>query len=154
MTSHKEYNIEIIRTIINKDRPRITRPPELFDLFKQFGSQATRESLFVIGLDGQNGLLGIDELYRGTATGTSVRISEIYHPLVHMNAVGFALVHNHPSQNVEPSDADLEFTRDVIKSAKIMDSEFLDHIIVSGDNFTSIRSLMPSVWDNEGISGE
>jgi DNA repair protein RadC len=138
--------IDIVRTDIGGDRNRVTTPPELYELFQTMAAGATKESLFVVAFDGQNGIIGIDEVYKGTATGTSVRIAELFHPLVHMNAVGFALVHNHPSTNIDPSDADLQLTAEVVTAAKMMDLEFLDHLIVGDKDYTSIRSKHTSLW--------
>jgi DNA repair protein RadC len=111
-------------------------------MFEEYGDKATKEALFVAAFDGQNGVIGINKLYEGTATGTSVRIAEIFQPLLVMNAVGFALVHNHPSTNTEPSNEDIKLTSEVLKAAALMDLTMLDHIIIGGageHKYTSIR---------------
>ncbi len=140
MSSYRNYIIDIVRTNIDGEPARVTSPSELAEMFRGFAGTQTRESLFVIAFNGQNGVIGIDKLYEGTATGTSVRINEIFHPLVHLNAVGFALAHNHPSLDVTASDADLALTKEVLKAAHVFDLTMLDHIILGENNHFSIRS--------------
>jgi DNA repair protein RadC len=141
-TTWRKYEIELVRTGDDGDRTRVVTPDDLAAMFEEYGDKATKEALFVAAFDGQNGVIGINKLYEGTATGTSVRIAEIFQPLLVMNAVGFALVHNHPSTNTEPSNEDIKLTSEVLKAAALMDLTMLDHIIIGGageHKYTSIR---------------
>jgi DNA repair protein RadC len=88
-------------------------------------------------------------VYSGTATGTSVRIAELFRYAMASGGVGIVLVHNHPSGDPEPSLEDLKLTREVLKAANIMDIEFLDHLVVADGGYTSIRSQNPSIWTDE-----
>jgi DNA repair protein RadC len=47
------------------------------------------------------------------------------------------LVHNHPSQNLTPSKADIDITHKTNNAAALLDIKVLDHIIVAGNNYTS-----------------
>jgi DNA repair protein RadC len=49
----------------------------------------------------------------------------------------FILVHNHPSGNRQPSDADLKITKKIKKAAEYMEINVLDHIILTDDSYTS-----------------
>jgi DNA repair protein RadC len=51
------------------------------------------------------------------------------------------LLHNHPSGESSPSDADLKVTRDLIRAGQLLKMELIDHVIVGHGNFTSLRSL-------------
>lgn len=152
-TNWRKYEVELVRTGDDGERIRVTTPDDLAQLFEEYADKATKEALFVVAFDGQNGVLGINQVYSGTATGTSVRIAEVLQPLLLLNAVGFALVHNHPSTNVSASDADLQLTKEMLHAASIMDLTMLDHIIVGGkgDNtYTSIRrDNLDMNWNNE-----
>ena len=130
----------MVRKNDDGERVRITTPGELAEMFNKFAEGATKEALFVVAFDGQNGLIGINQVYEGTATGTSVRIGEILQPALLMNAAGVAVVHNHPSTNCDPSEEDLKLTVELLAAAKTMDLVMLDHIVVGGsDRYTSIR---------------
>lgn len=152
-TQWRKYEVQLVRTGDDGDRLRVVTPDDLAQLFEDFAEKATKEALFVVAFDGQNGVIGINQVYSGTATGTSVRIAEVLQPLLLMNAVGFALVHNHPSTNVSASDADLQLTAEMLRAASLMDLTMLDHIIVGGkgDNtYTSIRRDNQGMdWNNE-----
>ncbi len=54
-----------------------------------------------------------------------------------MLAVKLILVHNHPSGNLTPSDADKDITEEMIQAARLLHKEVLDHIIISTDDFYS-----------------
>jgi DNA repair protein RadC len=50
-------------------------------------------------------------------------------------------MHNHPSGESTPSDADVKVTRDLIRAGEILKMELVDHVIVGNGNFSSLRSL-------------
>jgi DNA repair protein RadC len=52
-----------------------------------------------------------------------------------------ALMHNHPSGESAPSEADIKVTRDLIRAGQLLKMEVLDHVIVGNGNFSSLRSL-------------
>jgi DNA repair protein RadC len=106
--------------------------------------------LFVIAFGGRNNLLGIHRVYQGTATGTSVRIGELIRSALLMGAVGFALVHNHPSGDSQASDEDISLTSEVAKAASLLDLSFIDHLVVGSNGaFTSIRSGKPGIFEDD-----
>jgi len=152
-TNWKKYEVELVRVGDDGDRVRVVTPADLASMFDEFADKATKEALFVVAFDGQNGVIGINQVYSGTATGTSVRIAEVLQPVIAMNAVGFALVHNHPSTNVQASAQDLELTKEMLKAASLMDLTMLDHLVIGGkgdETYTSIRRDNQDMdWDND-----
>lgn len=144
---YQKYEFSIVRRELNPRDMRIENPISAVDYFKEFAIGASNESLFVVVLDGRNNLIGIQEVYRGTATGTSVRIAELFTPVLLSHGVGMVVVHNHPSGDHEPSDEDKRLTVDIVKAARILDIEMLDHLVIGKDKFTSIRSVNPGMWE-------
>lgn len=144
---YKKYEYRIVRDMVDTSDFRIERPAAAFDLFKEFAGGSTQESLFVMAVDGRNNLIGVQELYRGTATGTSIRIGEIMSSVLLAQGVGMVLVHNHPSGDPESSEEDLRLTIDVVKACRLLDIEMLDHLIIGRDKFESIRSKKPYMWE-------
>jgi len=126
---------------------RVERPAAAVELFREDAERMTQESLWVMTLDGRNGLMGIERVYTGTATGTSVRIGELFRYAVSAGGVGIVLVHNHPSGDPEPSDEDVRLTSEVIAAAQLLDIQVLDHLVVAADKFTSIRSQRGELWE-------
>jgi DNA repair protein RadC len=147
--SWRKYEVSVERREISDDAFRIERPTEAHELFVRDAERSAQESLWVITLDGRNNAMGIDRVYQGTATGTSVRVGELFRYAVAVGGVGVIVVHNHPSGDFTPSDEDIKLTRDVVQAARLLDIEFLDHLVVSKNGFASIRSQKPSIWEQE-----
>jgi len=144
-----DYEYSVVRKKLSNKSAIITSPRELVALFREFADTEMSEALFVVAVGGRNNLLGIHRIYSGTATGTSVRIGELLRSALMMGAVGFALVHNHPSGECDASDEDIRLTADVAKAATLLDVQFLDHLVVGANGaFTSIRSQRPSMFED------
>lgn len=143
---YQKYEYHIVRKEINKETYRVERPAQAVELFNQFAEQSTQESLFVLPVDGRNNLIGVHKVYVGTATGTSVRIGELISSVMLAQGVGFVVVHNHPSGDSQASDEDINLTMELVKAARLLDLEMLDHLVVGKDNWTSIRSQNPHIW--------
>ena len=61
---------------------------------------------------------------------------EIFRPAIIHSAFAFVLVHNHPSGNTKPSEADLQLTKRLAAAAEILQINFLDHIIAGQGYFS------------------
>ncbi len=120
------------------ERTRITRPSDVFRLVRDLAA-ARKEHLAGLYLDSQNGLLHRETISTGSLNTTRTHPREILHPAIAHLALGFVLVHNHPSGCLEPSDEDVEFTRAVKRAADLLGIELYDHVIVSSRGFTSLR---------------
>lgn len=147
-TEWKRFSVEVVRHEIAEAQPyRVERPVAAVELFRADADRLTQESLWVMTLDGRNGLMGIERVYQGTATGTSVRIGELFRYAVSAGGVGIVLVHNHPSGDPEPSDEDIRITKEVIAASKLLDIEVLDHLVLgAAGSYRSIRSENQSLW--------
>jgi DNA repair protein RadC len=66
---------------------------------------------------------------------------EIFRLAVASAAYGVVVMHNHPSGESNPSDADIRITRDLIRAGQLLKVEVLDHVIVGNGNFTSLKAL-------------
>jgi DNA repair protein RadC len=95
------------------------------------------ESFYVITLDAQNRVIGIDELFRGTLTQTSVYPREIVKHCLKHNAAAVIFAHNHPSGEPLPSRADELLTSNLKTALGFVDVRVLDHLIVGGADVLS-----------------
>ena len=127
-------------------RQRVQSPADLAAIATPLLARRDHEELHVAIVDGRNGLLALQQVYVGTATGTSVRIAELLRPVIELGGVGFALVHNHPSGDPEPSEEDVRLTAEVVAAARLLDLELLDHLVIEHGRWSSIRSQRPGVW--------
>jgi DNA repair protein RadC len=57
-----------------------------------------------------------------------------------MNASSVILCHNHPSGNLQASDADKQITKKIIQAGGLFDIQIFDHLIISSDGFLSMQS--------------
>jgi len=89
------------------------------------------EVFAVLFLDAQNRLLVMEELFRGTLTQTSVYPREVVVRALHHHASAAVLAHNHPSGEVQPSQADEALTRTLKAALALVDVRVIDHIIVA-----------------------
>ena len=105
------------------------------------------EELWVIRLDVRNRFVGLEKLYKGTQDSAAVRVAEIYKTALRKGAYAIMLVHNHPSGDPTESPEDVNLTRAVIEAAKYLDMHFLDHIIIGGHQYRSLKRQYPSLWE-------
>lgn len=90
------------------------------------------EALRVLFLDGAHHLLADEELQRGTLRELAIYPRTIFRRALELNASALILVHNHPSGDSRPSDADVLATQRLEAAALPLEIEILDHIVVTG----------------------
>ena len=95
------------------------------------------ETVRVIVLDSQLGMITTRDITVGTATASLVHPREIFNVAVKYPASGIILVHNHPSGSPKPSEEDLKVTERVKKAGSIMGIKLLDHVIVASGGYYS-----------------
>ncbi len=120
------------------ERPKLTRPGEVYRLVADL-ARAKKEHLLGLYLDAQNGLIHRETLSVGSLNTTRTHPREILYPAIQHLALGFILVHNHPSGGLDPSDEDVAFTRGVQRAGEIMGIELYDHVIVAKGGYASLR---------------
>jgi len=149
---HVMQSVQVIASWWPSEKARVQSPGDLAAILMPVIGRREQEELHVAAVDGRNGLVAMRRVYAGTATGTSVRIAELLRPVLDAGGVGFALAHNHPSGDPEPSEEDLRLTAEVVAAARLLDLEFLDHLVVGHGRWVSIRSQRPLIWSATEIS--
>ena len=97
------------------------------------------EEFRVIYVNNQNRLIGEVVLSEGTEDQTAVYPRKIMQKCLSLHATGLVLVHNHPTGELRPSNADLNVTRNICQAAKALDVRMLDHVIIGMDGYFSFR---------------
>jgi DNA repair protein RadC len=95
------------------------------------------ESFFILLLNRANETIGYAKISQGGIVGTVVDKKILLKYVVESLASGIILAHNHPSGNTNPSQADLNITKDLQQLCNLVDSEVLDHVILTADSFYS-----------------
>lgn len=98
-----------------------------------------QEVLLVLLRDVKGCLIHQEQVARGTLTQVLAHPREIFYPAVRHKAYSFILAHNHPSGDPTPSHADLELTRALIQSSRVMGIGLDDHLIIGKDSYISLR---------------
>lgn len=116
-------------------RQRLDTPALIHDLLGAEMRALTRESLRVVLLDTKYLLLRIEEISSGSLNESIAHPREIFRPALIYSAFAVILVHNHPSGDPAPSNADHRLTRQLAQAAELLQIRLLDHVIIgSGDN--------------------
>ncbi len=93
----------------------------------------TREKFGVLFLDQQHRLIQFKVLFIGTLNQANIHIREIIKLALELNTAAIILAHNHPSGEPNPSQADIELTKQIQLACNLMEIKTLDHIII-GDS--------------------
>lgn len=95
------------------------------------------ESFFILLLNRASETIGYAKISQGGIVGTVVDKKILLKYVVESLATGIILAHNHPSGNTNPSQADLNITKDLKQLCNLVDSTVLDHVILTADSFYS-----------------
>src|SRR5580765_379933 len=77
----------------------------------------------------------------GTLDTLLVHAREVYRPAIIAAAAALVIMHNHPSGEANPSEADIKVTRDLIRAGQLLKIELLDHVIMGAERHCSLRAL-------------
>ena len=99
------------------------------------------ECLAVLLLNTRRRVKGHQLVSIGTMDTILVHPREIFRLAIMTAASAVIVMHNHPSGESTPSEADIKVTRDLIRAGQLLKLELLDHVIIGNGNFSSLRSL-------------
>jgi DNA repair protein RadC len=126
------------------DRIQINNPQDAFEVFWEAWDKEIIEhieEMKMLLMDRSNKVLGIVSLSKGGTTGTVIDIKVMMQYALKANAHGIILAHNHPSGNLNPSDADRKITERAEKGCKTLEIHLMDHLIISpGKEYRSMMS--------------
>ena len=106
------------------------------------GIEIDREHLYVIGMNVRNVVVYAELVSIGTSNEALIAPKEILRKACIENIFSLILVHNHPSGDLTPSDADIKITNKVVKAGNLLDIRVLDHVIINKEGgFSSLKAL-------------
>jgi DNA repair protein RadC len=127
--------------------PLLDTPERVADLLREQNRAYTVENFQVVFLNTRRRLMGTQTLSQGTLDTILVHPREVFAPAIAKRAAAIVLVHNHPSGDPAPSEADIKVTRDLIRAGQLLKIEVLDHIILgrrtdqTARDYASLREL-------------
>lgn len=122
-------------------KPIIRQPTDIFDYFRDQMSLLTKEVFRVVVLDTKNRIVKDQIISEGTLNASIVHPRDVFRVAIIHSAASIILLHNHPSGDPTPSQEDIDITRRLVEIGKIMDMKVLDHIIIGGGKFTSMKEM-------------
>jgi DNA repair protein RadC len=122
-----------------EERPQISSPDQVALLLQTEMALLPQESLRVVLLNTKNHVIGVREVYRGTVNSAQVRPAEVFRDAVRETCPSIIVVHNHPSGDPTPSRDDVAVTRDLVQGGGLLDIEVLDHIVIGGERWVSMK---------------
>ena len=119
----------------------LTVPWKVADMMRSvfnLGNMA-EEYFYVLALNAKCKPIGIFEISHGESTFSYVDPKAVFSRLLLCGSPIWIAVHNHPSGDCTPSQADIELTNRLYKGGKLLNIQLVDHIIISNEDFFSFR---------------
>ena len=126
-------------TVLSK--PALTSWTALIEYCTAAMAYDDREQFRLLFLDRKNLLIADEVQQRGTVDHTPVYPREVIKRALELSASAIILVHNHPSGDPTPSQADIDMTRQIVDAASKLTITVHDHIIIGRSGHTSFRAL-------------
>ncbi|MBC6624648.1 MULTISPECIES: DNA repair protein RadC [Pseudomonas] len=116
----------------------LTSPKDVFSHLQALLGDYEHEVFALLLLDNRHRVIVFHELFRGTLDGANVYPREVVKTALEHNAAATVLVHNHPSGDPEPSQADLTLTHKLQEALNLVGVRTLDHIVVGHEGCVSL----------------
>jgi DNA repair protein RadC len=132
---------------LRNEAPLLDTPERVADLLREENRFYEVEQFQVVLLNTRRKLIRIERISQGTLDTLLVHPREVFRSAILAGAAAIVLVHNHPSGDPTPSEADVKVTRDLIRAGQLLKIEVLDHVILGRRtdqrkrDFTSLREL-------------
>lgn len=130
----------VYKTIPNVERHKIVNSKQCRDIFKVLigDSMEFQEILYIMLLNTAGEIIAVQKMSEGGQRGTIVDVKRIIKSSCDLLATGIIMCHNHPSNNMKPSNDDIASTKKLKAALDLVDIKLLDNIIVGcGDNYYS-----------------
>ena len=132
------YNL--LKSYEHEDKIKFTSPSQAANYFVPLLSGVKDKERFMVAfLDAKNSIIETQIMSEGTVSQAAVYPREILKKALDCSCSSMVIAHNHPGGGIKPSKADIEVTQRLIDIFTPLDIAILDHIIVAGIDYTSLR---------------
>jgi len=132
---------------LQDESPLLDHPENVVRLVRAKNLLLETEQFQVLLLNTRKRLIRAEKISDGTLDTILVHPREVFRNAIAANAAAIVLVHNHPSGDPTPSEADIKVTRDLIRAGQLLKIEVLDHVIIGrataerAKDYASLREL-------------
>jgi len=129
------------------EEPLLDNPASIADHLREQNRGYAVECFQVVLLNVRRKLIKVEKISQGLVDTILVHPREVFKSAIAANASALVLVHNHPSGDPTPSEADIRVTRDLIRAGQLLKIDVLDHVILgrlaaaNGKDYVSLREL-------------
>ena len=130
-----------------EESPVLDNPVTVVNFMRETNRLKNVEAFQVLLLNTRKKLIRVEEISEGTLDTILVHPREVFRAAIAANAAAMILVHNHPSGDPAPSEADIKVTRDLIRAGQLLKIEVVDHVIIGcattgrAKDYASLREL-------------
>ena len=132
--------IELGKRCLNIDNDiniKFNKAENIFNFFKNIIGHLSQEHLIAIFLDNKIKMICYKTIFIGTANMSITHPREVFKEAINNRAIYVILIHNHPSGDVTPSSADINFTNQILYTGNVIGIPLLDHLIISNSKYYS-----------------
>jgi len=132
---------------LQRESPVLDNPEAIAGLLREQNRLKPVETFQILLLNTRRRLIRVEEISQGTLDTILVHPREVFNSAIAARAAAVVLVHNHPSGDPSPSEADIKVTRDLIRAGQLLKIEVLDHVILGRatvdrpKDYSSLREL-------------
>lgn len=123
--------------IVEYESKEITNPDKAFEVINNIVNNADREYFGVIMMNNVNEINSFEICSVGTVNMTLSHPREVFKGAILSNVSKIMIFHTHPNNTIEPSQADIDTTKDLIEASKILQIPIIDHIITCQKGYFS-----------------
>lgn len=120
-----------------KEKEKITSSRDAFDILYPKMADFRYEEFWILLLNRANKVIGAERISEGGLTGTVADPRKIFNVAIKADATSLILSHNHPSGNLQPSQADIELTKKMKEAGKTLEITVFDHLIIGDGSYYS-----------------
>ena len=119
------------------EKIQITTSLESYKVLLPYLSDLQTEEFWTVYLNQNNRILGKSKLSSGGINQSVVDLRILFKNALEHLATGIIIAHNHPSGNLKPSSEDLKITKQIAEAGKILNIQWLDHLIITQNSYLS-----------------
>ena len=131
-------SIELSRRYLIKQSKKITSAKDVYDELREYHNKQ-QEYFLCLYLDGANHLIQTKVITIGILNQSLVHPREVFSYAIEKRCASIIVAHNHPSGILEASSEDINVTKRLKESGKILGIELIDHLIITNDGFVSLK---------------
>lgn len=128
-----------LETFTEEDKPRISSPDAVYRYIYPKLRELKKESFIALHLDTKNRLIREETVSVGSLNANIVHPREVFKTAIQESAAAIIVAHNHPSGDPAPSQNDIDITKKLVESGKVVGIEVYDHIIIGNGRYLSLK---------------